>query len=137
MITLSWLRARASGGWKSANGSTFDAVGGSGGQIDRKENRHKRDQVSPRHAFYRYFDQVSGLVLRGARIRTRQTTVRVVIVHVDVLITGVCRLAVSNLFTLPYQSETLSVVSNAVIRVYDDAGKVIETHEHKGDFKEP
>jgi hypothetical protein len=25
----------------------------------------------------------------------------------------------------------------AVIRVYDRAGNVIETHEHKGDFKEP
>jgi hypothetical protein len=25
---------------------------------------------------------------------------------------------------------------NAVIRVYDDAGNVIETHEHKGNFKE-
>ena len=24
----------------------------------------------------------------------------------------------------------------AVIRVYDEAGSVIETHEHKGDFKE-
>ena len=24
----------------------------------------------------------------------------------------------------------------AVIRVYDDAGNVIETHEHPGDFKE-
>ena len=23
----------------------------------------------------------------------------------------------------------------AVIRVYDDAGNVIQTHEHKGDFK--
>jgi hypothetical protein len=23
-----------------------------------------------------------------------------------------------------------------VIRVYDDAGNVIETHEHKGDFRE-
>jgi hypothetical protein len=23
------------------------------------------------------------------------------------------------------------------IRVYDDAGNVIETHEHHGDFKEP
>jgi len=23
-----------------------------------------------------------------------------------------------------------------VIRVYDDAGNVIETHEHKGDFKD-
>ena len=26
---------------------------------------------------------------------------------------------------------------DAVIRLYDDAGNVIETHEHKGDFKEP
>jgi len=25
----------------------------------------------------------------------------------------------------------------AVIRVYDDIGNVIETHEHAGDFKEP
>jgi hypothetical protein len=25
---------------------------------------------------------------------------------------------------------------NAVIRVYDDAGNVIETHEHVGEFKE-
>jgi len=25
---------------------------------------------------------------------------------------------------------------DAVIRVYDDAGNVIETQEHKGDFKE-
>jgi hypothetical protein len=26
---------------------------------------------------------------------------------------------------------------DAVIRVYDDAGNVIETHEHTGDFKKP
>ena len=26
---------------------------------------------------------------------------------------------------------------NAVIRVYDEAGNVIETHEHEGDFREP
>jgi len=26
---------------------------------------------------------------------------------------------------------------DAVIRVYDATGDVIETHEHKGDFKEP
>jgi hypothetical protein len=26
---------------------------------------------------------------------------------------------------------------DAVIRVYDDAGNVIEMHEHKGDFREP
>jgi hypothetical protein len=25
---------------------------------------------------------------------------------------------------------------DALIRVYDEAGDVIETHEHKGDFKE-
>ena len=25
---------------------------------------------------------------------------------------------------------------DAVIRVYDEAGNVVETHEHKGDFKE-
>ena len=25
---------------------------------------------------------------------------------------------------------------DAVIRVYDDAGNVIETHEHKGEFRE-
>ena len=25
----------------------------------------------------------------------------------------------------------------AVVRVYDDAGNVIEVHEHKGDFREP
>jgi hypothetical protein len=25
---------------------------------------------------------------------------------------------------------------DAVIRVHDEAGNVIETHEHKGDFKE-
>ncbi len=25
----------------------------------------------------------------------------------------------------------------AVIRVYDESGNVIETHEHAGDFKEP
>ena len=25
---------------------------------------------------------------------------------------------------------------DAVIRVYDEAGNLIETHEHKGDFKE-
>ena len=26
---------------------------------------------------------------------------------------------------------------DAVIRVYDEVGNVIETHEHNGDFKEP
>ena len=27
--------------------------------------------------------------------------------------------------------------ADAVIRVYDEAGNVIQTHEHAGDFKEP
>ena len=34
-------------------------------------------------------------------------------------------------------AEHYSRSHNAVIRVYDDAGNVIETHEHAGDFKEP
>jgi hypothetical protein len=29
------------------------------------------------------------------------------------------------------------IASGALIRVYDEAGNVIETHEHAGDFKEP
>jgi hypothetical protein len=27
--------------------------------------------------------------------------------------------------------------ADAVIRVYDETGNVVETQEHKGDFKEP
>ena len=34
-------------------------------------------------------------------------------------------------------AEFYSSLDNAVIRVYDEAGNVIETHEHAGDFKEP
>jgi hypothetical protein len=33
-------------------------------------------------------------------------------------------------------AEQRSRSHHAVIRVYDEAGNVIETHEHKGDFKE-
>jgi hypothetical protein len=33
--------------------------------------------------------------------------------------------------------EILQPSTDAVIRVYDDAGNVIETHEQAGDFKEP
>jgi hypothetical protein len=40
--------------------------------------------------------------------------------------------AVSN--TIGYV-EHRSRSHDAVIRVYDDAGNVIETHEHKGDFR--
>ena len=42
--------------------------------------------------------------------------------------------AVSNAIGYAMQS---SRSHRAVIRVYDLAGNVIETHEHKGDFKEP
>jgi hypothetical protein len=34
-------------------------------------------------------------------------------------------------------AEHFSRSHDAVIRVYDEAGNVIETHERKGDFKEP
>ena len=34
-------------------------------------------------------------------------------------------------------AEHYSRSHDAVIRVYDEAGNVIETHEHKGDFREP
>ena len=30
-----------------------------------------------------------------------------------------------------------NAAADAVTRVYDEAGKVIETHEHAGDFEEP
>jgi hypothetical protein len=33
-------------------------------------------------------------------------------------------------------AEFYSRSHDALIRVYDEAGNVIETHEHKGDFKE-
>jgi hypothetical protein len=33
--------------------------------------------------------------------------------------------------------QTQSAMPSAVIRVYDDVGNVIETHEYAGDFKEP
>ena len=33
-------------------------------------------------------------------------------------------------------AEHFSRSNHAVIRVYDDIGNVIETHEHKGQFKE-
>ena len=38
----------------------------------------------------------------------------------------------------PTQLDTCSIsAGRIVIRVYDEAGHVIETHEHAGDFKEP
>jgi hypothetical protein len=33
-------------------------------------------------------------------------------------------------------AQSYSRSHDAVIRVYDDTGTVVETHEHKGDFKE-
>jgi len=35
-----------------------------------------------------------------------------------------------------YGSKKPDRCHDAAIRVYDEAGNVIETHEHKGDFKE-
>jgi len=37
----------------------------------------------------------------------------------------------------PNVGRVYSYSHKAVIRVYDDAGNVIETHEHAGNFKEP
>ena len=34
-------------------------------------------------------------------------------------------------------AEHYSRSHDAVIRVYNEAGNVLETHQHKGDFKEP
>jgi hypothetical protein len=46
------------------------------------------------------------------------------------------------LFSLPISNaidyaKFFSRLHDAVIRVYHEAGNVIETHEHKGDFKGP
>jgi len=35
------------------------------------------------------------------------------------------------------EAEFFSGSHDAVIRVYDEPGNVIETHKHAGDFKEP
>jgi hypothetical protein len=39
-------------------------------------------------------------------------------------------------FEFQKRSQLFIRAHNALIRVYDAAGNVIETHEHKGDFKE-
>ena len=44
------------------------------------------------------------------------------------------RMAISNAIG---HAKFFSRSHDAVIRVYDEAGNVIETHEQKGDFKEP
>ena len=38
---------------------------------------------------------------------------------------------------MPKRSQHLIGAPNAVIRVYEDAGNVIATHEHAGDFVKP
>jgi len=43
---------------------------------------------------------------------------------------------VSAIQVIPSSLESFSRSHDAVIRVYDAAGNVIETHEHAGDFKE-
>jgi hypothetical protein len=59
----------------------------------------------------------------------------------SVFATTPCR-EVSKLFGGPILSNAVGYAEHysrsycAVIRVYDDAGNVIETHEHNGDFKE-
>jgi hypothetical protein len=37
---------------------------------------------------------------------------------------------------IPIRMTPQPVYTMNVIRLYDDAGNVIETHEHKGEFKE-
>jgi len=37
----------------------------------------------------------------------------------------------------PSATQSFSPAHDAVIRVYDEAGNVMETHDHTGDFKEP
>ena len=43
---------------------------------------------------------------------------------------------ISQYLTSAYEIPFEPLSSGAVVRVYDEAGKVIETHEHAGDFKE-
>jgi hypothetical protein len=42
-----------------------------------------------------------------------------------------------SLFLVAHDCLRVKSGPDAVIRVYDSTGNVIETHEHKGDFKEP
>jgi len=37
----------------------------------------------------------------------------------------------------PSRARAIKAKNHAVIRVYDSAGNAIETHEHKGEFKDP
>jgi len=39
-------------------------------------------------------------------------------------------------FLKPVTRDTAAASHDTVIRVYDNAGKVIETHEHNGGFKD-
>jgi hypothetical protein len=51
-----------------------------------------------------------------------------------------CRSAACGTYKWPMQSiyaQHYSRAHDAVVSVYDAAGKVIEVHRHKGDFKEP
>jgi len=42
----------------------------------------------------------------------------------------------SDLRRIPHRAKSYSRSHDAVIRVFDKAGKMIETHEHAGEFKE-
>jgi hypothetical protein len=58
---------------------------------------------------------------------------------VNAVDTATLTMRIRNLFILVFVAHhCLRVKSgpDVVIRVYDEASKVIETHEHKGEFKE-
>jgi len=46
-----------------------------------------------------------------------------------------CRRVYECVEPLRVLADGLQIGSNAVIRVYDEAGNVIETHQHEGEFK--
>jgi hypothetical protein len=48
-----------------------------------------------------------------------------------------CQTRTSSLIKLQPATRPFSHSYDAVIRVYDEAGNVIETHKAAGDFKEP
>jgi hypothetical protein len=48
-----------------------------------------------------------------------------------------CSTVEATVKSLPACACAWNGLTDCSIRVYDAAGKVIETHEHKGDFKEP
>ena len=69
-----------------------------------------------------------------ARLASTATNIAAIVFFIC-LVLGFCYVLLNNRREC---QETKSRSShNAVIRVYDDAGNVIESHEHKGEFREP